>query len=115
MGGVIAGVVHSEAAPATGIQNISVQIGPDGSILSLSSSTVSQGASEEVSGASKELDPQVDGQILPIRVTTIWWMDGESGTNLGGLAGKSGRVTIEKNPILEHYCYLHTQGMKGRY
>ena len=92
---VLGGNPASMAAPSTGVQNVSVQIGPDGSITALSSLTAEKSDSGSTSGSAVELDPVADGAKLPVRVSTAWWMDGATGTNLSALKGKTGQVRIE--------------------
>ena len=90
-------IPSSISAAAQGIQNVSVQVGSDGSITDLSSSTAVQHSSTGLTGTTTQLDPQSDAAQLPVRVTTVWWMDGRTGTNLASLKGATGRVTIEVN------------------
>jgi len=91
------GVAPVVAATSDGVQNVSVQIGPDGSVTELSSTTTVRGQSGTVTGDVVQLDPQTDGLQLPVRVSTSWWMDGQTGTDLSALKGKSGRVRIAIN------------------
>lgn len=92
---VLGGAPVSQAAPAQAIQSVGVQVGPDGSVTGLTSTTAVRDNKGAVSGTSVRLDPLSDGQALPVRVSTAWWLGDNTGTNLSDLRGKSGRITIE--------------------
>jgi len=84
-----------QAATAEVIQNVGVQVGPDGSVTALTSTTAIRDDKGAVTGTTVDLNPQTDGQSLPVRVSTAWWLGDETGTNLADLQGKSGQITIE--------------------
>lgn len=86
-------ITPAAAAPLEALQNVSVQLGSDGALTSLSVTTAVRG--ESVTGEQVWLDPQADGARLPVRVTTAWQLGEERGTDLAALRGRNGRVTID--------------------
>jgi hypothetical protein len=85
----------ASAAPQPGVQNVSAQMSTDGSVSELTSSTAYQSDSGAVESTTLSLDPSTDGQKLPARVQTAWWLGDRSGTDLSDLMGATGRIVIE--------------------
>jgi len=92
---LVSSVSPGFAAEGQAIQNVSVQVGPDGTVTALSSVTAARGQSGATAANTVGLDPLTDGLRLPVRVSTAWWAGGTSGTNLALLKGMSGRVRID--------------------
>lgn len=77
------------------LQNISVQMGMDTTIYSISTATVTKDEDGQVVEEKVDLDPTQAAALLPVRVQTAWWHGDETGTDLAALSGRSGRFTIQ--------------------
>ena len=84
-----------KAAATALFRNVQVQVRPDGQIVKVAVSTVSRDRSGTATDKSVEIDPLAAVGELPVRVQTAWWADGEMGTDLSALTGRTGRITIQ--------------------
>ncbi len=107
----------SHAQPADAIQNISVQIGPSAAVTAITTSTVPKDATAGP-GEVVALDPTTDGANLPMRVQTLWYAGGETGTNLASLTGRDGRIVIdvmvENLTVTAQQATVESKGSKYR-
>jgi hypothetical protein len=88
-------VVLADEAPQRALQAVTVELGTDGGITTLTSALVSRDEDgEETTTKTRGLDPAEHAGDLPVLITTSWRHDGRVGTDLGDLDGASGRVEI---------------------
>lgn len=73
------------------LQHVAVELGADASVKSVSVS----GSTTASASPEQEVAPAQAVEKLPIRVQTLWWHDGKSGTDLSELQGKSGRFVMQ--------------------
>ncbi|RRD52933.1 hypothetical protein EII12_03400 [Buchananella hordeovulneris] len=73
------------------LQHVAVELGADSSVKSVSVS----GSTSSSASPVQEVAPAQAVEKLPIRVQTLWWHDGKSGTDLSELQGKSGRFVMQ--------------------
>lgn len=78
------------------LQSVGVQMGPDGTMSKIDSTTVSvhENASDATTD-STAYSPQEVADDLPVRVTTAYRTGEKTGTDLSELAGYTGRVEID--------------------
>ena len=93
------GLLSAGTAPASAdaeqvLQQVDVQLAPDGTLTSVESTSVRRG--EDGGEALRTtLDTQEAAAELPVRIQTAYRLDDEAGTDLGEIAGRSGRVVID--------------------
>lgn len=92
---VVVAVPTGSASAQAGIQTVNVSMGPDTSVTSVVATSVARDDAGRVSETEVRLDPTSAVSDLPVRVETAWWHDGEAGTDLSDLSGRSGRFTIQ--------------------
>jgi hypothetical protein len=85
----------SQAASNRVLQSVGVQVGPDATIRSISSSIAVKDESGKLTGQKTDLDPAENARDLPVRVQTAYWLGNETGTDLAAIRGRSGQVVIE--------------------
>ena len=114
----IGSVTQSHAGSSAAVQNIAINIGLDGTINSVSSSFAIREESGSISAQKVNLNPQSILGVVPIRVSTAWWHDGSSGTDLADLNGVSGRIsigiTVENLTMQPSEIYIEKDGAKYR-
>ncbi len=78
------------------LQSVGVQMGPDGTMSKIDSTTVSvhENASDATTD-STAYSPQEVADDLPVRVTTAYRTGEKTGTDLSELAGYTGRIEID--------------------
>ncbi|WP_143030343.1 hypothetical protein [Blastococcus aurantiacus] len=95
MAAVGAPVVLAEEAPQRALQAVTVELGTDGGVTTLTSALVSRDEDgDETTTKTRKLDPAQHAGDLPVLITTSWRHDGRVGTDLADLEGVSGRVEI---------------------
>lgn len=78
------------------LQTVSLQVGHDGTIRTVTSDAVAENAEKmKSSEVWNEYSPAEVVDALPVRLTTSYRTDTSQGTNLADLAGYTGRVVIE--------------------
>ncbi|MGJ9421833.1 hypothetical protein [Aeromicrobium sp. CF3.5] len=93
---VVAGLQLPATAAATNVlQAVDVQVSGDGTLTSISSTTLSQQADGVVTDDEITHDPSKTGSELPVRVLTSYRYEDGAGTDLTDLEGVSGRVYID--------------------
>ncbi len=93
---VVAGLQLPASAAATNVlQAVDVQVSENGTLTSISSTTVSQQADGSVTDDEVTHDPSKTGSELPVRVLTSYRYADGSGTDLTDLEGVTGRVYID--------------------
>lgn len=86
---------HSAASEQHGLQTVGVRIGTDGALRAVTTASVVQDAEGGITEHREDLEPVEAVAHLPVRVQTAWWHDGQSGTDLDDLAGRSGRFVVQ--------------------
>ncbi|WP_156718097.1 hypothetical protein [Nocardioides sp. Leaf307] len=95
VGGLLsAATTSAEAATEQTLQAVDVHLGPDGSIGSLSGTTITQDSDGGSASESQDFDA-ADAADLPVRVSTTYRLDDRAGTDLSDIEGESGRVVID--------------------
>jgi trimeric autotransporter adhesin len=78
-----------------GLQAVTIGMGADTTVYSVTAASVTKDASGTVTETRVDLDPTASVGDLPVRVQTAWWHDGETGTDLSDLTGRSGRFVLQ--------------------
>lgn len=92
--GLIAVSSPAQAAPEKVLQNVSVELGADGSIDEILSTAVHR-AGDESRTEKQDFAPVETSAQLPVRIQTSYRLGDRSGTDLSEIEGESGRVVID--------------------
>lgn len=89
------GLQAAQAAPQKVLQSVAVELQRDGSLTSITSTTIRQDGEGSSEDDEKSHDPSKVGDELPLRILTSYRLGSKSGTDLSELEGKSGRIQID--------------------
>lgn len=92
---VVGGLQAAQAAPQKVLQSVAVKLDRDGSLTSITSTTIRKDGEGSTEDDEKTHDPSKVGGKLPLRVLTSYRLGSKSGTDLSDLEGKSGRIHID--------------------
>lgn len=82
-------------AGAPTLQHVSVTLDGSSAVTNVGLASMTKNPSGAVTEYSNTIEPQDAVQNLPVRIRTTWTHDGQVGTDLALLAGKSGRFVIQ--------------------
>ncbi|EJF35871.1 hypothetical protein HMPREF1317_1656 [Schaalia georgiae F0490] len=83
------------SADAPTLQHVSVTLDGSSAVTNVGLASMTKNPSGAVTEYSDTIEPQEAVQNLPVRIRTTWSHDGQVGTDLALLAGKSGRFAIQ--------------------
>ena len=89
-----AGGAPAQAVGEQVLQQVDVRLGTDGALTAVESTSVRRGE-EGGEALQTALDTQEAAEELPVRIQTAYRLGDEAGTDLGEIAGRSGRVVLD--------------------
>ena len=89
-----AGGAPAQAVGEQVLQQVDVRLGTDGALTAVESTSVRRGE-EGGEALQTALDTQEAADELPVRIQTAYRLGDEAGTDLGEIAGRSGRVVLD--------------------
>lgn len=83
------------AAPEQELRSVDVQLGTDGSVQTVTTTSTSVDGQGTVTATSADVSDPDSLADLPIRVQTNWWAGGQAGDDLSQVAGTPGLVRLQ--------------------